>query len=533
VPSLELRAQPLGRPWTPFGTDLRRGINIEGLQCSVDAWGPLDLTCVLRRSPRVSWPDLQYGTPVELDVGGDRLWAGRIKNTPGTDGDDRQVAIQAEGWQFALDDRPYTQGFVENDIGQWADIRSNLACDLAYQRATWQLSSDPGGGLVVTAPNNGAIEAQSRGGFLLDMGPSKTAVGISFTYATSANNGNTSIAIGAATSGVGVTALSNAGSGAFAFPATFNTAGPAFYQTTFSASRYIWIGAWNTGGVASGTLPADLWMRVSGITVFCSNSYNASGVSTLKSSDIVRDAIARVPQISTDTSLVGTSTFVLPKFSVDEQTPRAAATAANAFQDWQLRVRADLRAEYRARPTAPILFLTDQSLFDDTSAGSGADVYNEARYVGTGPDGLPVVVTRTRSAAGLPATIPDRRGYTKAFTIDSNATLTAAAASQLCDVFLAQHNTMPFQGTIHATSRKAVALSAGGVQVPPAKLLRYGGEKVSFKHLIDPDTGALGRDGRIAQVTYSADTDSAEVAIDSTSGSYEAITARLAVVTSR
>ena len=52
---------------------------------------------------------------------------------------------------------------------------------------------------------------------------------------------------------------------------------------------------------------------------------------------------------------------------------------------------------------------------------------------------------------------------------------------------------------------------------------------MSFRQLKNPDTGALGREGRIAKVTYTHATDSAALDIDSTAGSFDALNARLAI----
>ena len=53
-----------------------------------------------------------------------------------------------------------------------------------------------------------------------------------------------------------------------------------------------------------------------------------------------------------------------------------------------------------------------------------------------------------------------------------------------------------------------------GEQVHPSELLRRVGELIRFSHLVDPDTGGQGRDGRIASVSYDPVTETATVAID-------------------
>lgn len=524
-PRLAVRAQPLYAPQTVLGTHLRRGVYVEDLQCSADAFGPLDASWTLRRSSRTSWPDLGFWTPVEIEIENQLPWTGRIISTPGSDADEETITVNAQGYQYSADDRPYTKLFVANDLGRWTDIRSNVNCDLTVQRAVWQDSSDAGG-LTVTAPNAAAVEIGSRGGYLLDLGPNgDLATSVLFNWSHSNNSSATSIGILAGSS---VAAVSNGAPGAIT-TLSGGTGGPSSIALG-TPSRYVWLGLYNTSGSAF-TASADIWAKFSSIIVVTSNAYASGGASILKASDVLLDTFNRLPLVPT--GVIGTTTFSLPTFSVDQQTPRQAMDAANAFQDWQWRITADRVLEYRARPQTALLSLSDQAAFDDLSAGSGDAIYNEVTYTGTGPDGTAILVTRTPTLAGLPLTIPDKRGVTKGITIQSSAPLTSAAASQLCDVFLSQRNTTPFKGTIHATSRRSVTINPAGTNCPPYQLLRYPGELVNFRHLQNPDTGALGRDGRIAKVSYTWSTDSAEVDIDTTAGSYEAMLSRLAVVTTR
>jgi hypothetical protein len=51
-----------------------------------------------------------------------------------------------------------------------------------------------------------------------------------------------------------------------------------------------------------------------------------------------------------------------------------------------------------------------------------------------------------------------------------------------------------------------------------------------FSNRIDPDTGALGRDGRIAQVTYNHNEQEAQVSIDNQRNNFEALISRLSAV---
>jgi hypothetical protein len=79
--------------------------------------------------------------------------------------------------------------------------------------------------------------------------------------------------------------------------------------------------------------------------------------------------------------------------------------------------------------------------------------------------------------------------------------------------------------------------SPGGVRhltsaspVHPHRLLLHTQQLVRLTDRVDPDTGALGRDGRIAAVSYNHDSETAEVSIDNERGNFDALLARLGVL---
>ena len=55
------------------------------------------------------------------------------------------------------------------------------------------------------------------------------------------------------------------------------------------------------------------------------------------------------------------------------------------------------------------------------------------------------------------------------------------------------------------------------------------GELIHFSDRVDPDSGAIGRNGRIASVTYNPATDVATVALDNSRADFDALMARLAI----
>jgi hypothetical protein len=530
VPRLLVRTQGLNGLWSTLSTDVRRGVYVEDLQCSADLWGPLDATWTLRRSPRTTWPDLGFWAPTEIEVENQLVWAGRILQTPGTDGDASSIQVQAQGWQSHLDDRPYSQLYVANNASAWSDVRQVAGADLTKFKAAGTVQAT--NGLPVLAWPAGAAVAGSsadRVGVMFDAGPGQTVKRIVFS-ALRVGNSSASHTVHC----VGADSPANLlAGGLFEDISSFNLSGSTgiFAASFTTPRRYVCLLLQWDGGAGTFTDANYCGVQFTSIQTFASAAYESGNASILQPSTIVADVASRLSQLAG--SVIATTSFAIPAFEITQQTPRDAVLAANSYQDWQPRVRADRILEYRAKPTLPVLSLSDQAAFDDLSAGSGDAIYNEATYTGTSPDGTPVLVTLTASGAGLPATIPDRRGGVRGYTIQSGASLTSAAATQLLQVFLSQRNTTPFRGTIHATSARSLAINPAGAPCAPYQLLRYPGELVTFKHLQNPDTGSLGRDGRIAKATYTFSTNSTELDIDSSAQSYESLLARLAVATAR
>lgn len=127
-------------------------------------------------------------------------------------------------------------------------------------------------------------------------------------------------------------------------------------------------------------------------------------------------------------------------------------------------------------------------------------------------------------------TIVDRRGFRKAHTLDSGFPLTTLSAQRLADKYLAAHRTTPFKGKGQATGHNAIRDYATGQAISPDTLLTLTGGLMHFDHLIDPDTGNLGRDGRLVKVAYRPETDTASFDIDSSRGDFDRTLQRAGVL---
>lgn len=126
-------------------------------------------------------------------------------------------------------------------------------------------------------------------------------------------------------------------------------------------------------------------------------------------------------------------------------------------------------------------------------------------------------------------TIIGRRGFQRAKSISVNNTQTTASATQLADIFLSGHAVTPFRGS--ATVRGGGARSPiSGREMHPSELLLEWGNRARVAHHVDPDTGALGREGQIADVSYNHATQEASLTIDNRRQNFEAFLSRMSAV---
>jgi hypothetical protein len=126
-------------------------------------------------------------------------------------------------------------------------------------------------------------------------------------------------------------------------------------------------------------------------------------------------------------------------------------------------------------------------------------------------------------------TLPDRRGFrrTKILPVSNALPPDNVAANVIADTWLSGHKTTPFKGSSTMVGNGAARDILTGEDIPPERLLLKTMELIRFNDRADPDTGGHGRDGRIVGVSYSAATDTAQVTIDNSRASFEALMARL------
>lgn len=127
-------------------------------------------------------------------------------------------------------------------------------------------------------------------------------------------------------------------------------------------------------------------------------------------------------------------------------------------------------------------------------------------------------------------TLVDRRRFRRAKQLAVNSVLPSdgIAAAAIGDVWLQNHITTPFRGSVVLTGKDALRNRLSGQSVPLAALLRDTGELLELTDRPDPDTGATTRKGRITTVSYVPALDQATVALDSTRANLDNLLNRLA-----
>jgi hypothetical protein len=124
-----------------------------------------------------------------------------------------------------------------------------------------------------------------------------------------------------------------------------------------------------------------------------------------------------------------------------------------------------------------------------------------------------------------------RRGFIRTKVLPLEFPCTPASAQQIADTYAADHLRTQFKGTVTIHGGRSVSKITSGDVVPVYQLPLYTQELFRLNNRIDPDSGGVGRDGRIATVEVDVDTQTAQVALDNTRNNFEAYLARLALVT--
>lgn len=512
-----VRVQALGGKWETLGADRFRGISAENLILSADEWGPAQCTFAIKAEPGAQRPDLLPYAPVEVEIDGILCWTGRVAARPVAE---REHQVQCEGWQFHLDDDQGDRVYVHTRLSDYRDHRSFLTADLTVWTSGWQIES--GDGVIAITLPNGAVSLNGlAGGVTLDLGPSSTARRVVVTLRGGGRaNFNVQLRAG--------DIETHTSDETFTLATTAPTGDTTYAQTLAADRRYIrFLMNNNTGGSATGDDTS--WVRLAAVKVFRSTAYESGNASILEADEVIRDVLGAAPLLNQATTLIADATFAIPEYVTDGSvTPRQVIEQVNAYENYLHRIAgADLKTlDYRPKPSAPLFEVGSWSgsEFADASV-SGESIYDKVIVEGTGPDGAQVVVVRTQTG-----TLVDRRGGHRTLKFSPRSAITQLVGERFGDLLLAEHRTAPFSGKLNVTG-DGVRRIKGGTPIPPHQLLLHVGEKIRLSHRIDPDTGAIGRDGRIAAVTYRHGERVADIDIDDRREHFAGVLARYGVLT--
>jgi len=173
---------------------------------------------------------------------------------------------------------------------------------------------------------------------------------------------------------------------------------------------------------------------------------------------------------------------------------------------------------------------------DFTTSGFVADETNyvlEVRRTGsTGTSSAVALYIDNIELLVIDSTLPDRREFPRCRTLPIRSAITDTVAQRFGDLWLAEKTRAPFAASITVTGN-GVRRILGGQSVPPWTLGNLIGEKLRVNHRVDPDTGAVGRDGRIVAVTYTVDTGQASITLDERRDSFERVLAKYEALVGR
>lgn len=502
---VSIRAEVLNGFWETYGVDRDVAVDPESLQASANEWGPDKASFTLRRSPWAAWPDLAPFTPIEIEVGGILTWEGFTSGTPLKAGAEEQINVQCEGWQYSLDDDLYRRVYVHGTLSDWKDMRAAIAARLNYMPASAQVQVESGA-IVLSFPKGTTIGPEAGVGVLLDLGESGAARYITVTIGSATFASETFLFWCKA--GETAEALSNAT--IFDVHPESYAGGGTITHAIPAGGRYVSLYLYRE--VSSYSPSEDQTLKITGITVFSEEAYESAGASVLKASAVIEDALTHAPLISTDLSQIAVAEdlYDIPSFTMTSaKTPREVCEAVNSFHSWVTKIDLSRRMVFAPRPSEPQYEYGSWSgeEVSDVSANEGAEIYDKVLVEGTEADGTALTVTVTATG-----NIVAERDFNRAQAIQISNVLTQAMGEKLGEVFLDEHQTIPFSGSVTANVG-SIRNVQNGQPCHPSLLLRHAQELLRISHMIDPSTGGVGRDGVIAAVSYTHATQSAEVTL--------------------
>jgi hypothetical protein len=514
-----IRVQTEAGAWEVLGVDRYEAVYPEDVVPTFNANGPEGLTFTIKRDANVEHLDLAAFTPVDYLRGGDNVkWSGYVLEAPSS-GD--QITVTCRGWQFYTDDDLVSALYVHSLLTEWVDSRSIPGVNLGTYRTSAAVEVGDGQ-IVLRYPPGATVAAGQFVGVTLDLGPARTARSVAVDVTTI----NTVTGLGLSLYARGHDAPDGATSGVssdFIAAAALSNGATANYVGDVAAGRrYVSLLAFNPGAAQTLTATQEVAITLTGVRVFGLPAHRSGTASVVKASTVAADLPARFPLLSADLTQISATTLNLLHLIADDETGRALLDRVNSYHAWRWKVDEQRRLSFRAQAAVPLLVTDLAELgaeWTDASAASGQDLYNQVVVTGTSGSGQRLRVVRTKTNALT------RRGRTRTYKLEVGVPTDAATMTALGDAFLSQHGTSTLKGTLTITGDNAVRLIGSDSPVGTGDLGAYTTEVITLANLIDPDTGALGRNGVVVAVSLSANV--ATLTIDNERGNFAALLARM------
>lgn len=497
--------------WGVIGRDYGPGIMPQGLSCTANEWGPDTCSFTLRRDSTLPWGDVLPYAEIEVEQPGSGVvWGGRVWDTQNPSSD--ELSVVCRGWQYALDDDVMRRAWVEQGLSGWVDMRTVPSVNYAVFPRQSDFQTQTGGTITLSVPAR-ALTAGNTAAVILDMSQADArSVSVDYVNLTNPNASidflvqqydDTNLAGGVNLSVTATTTMTSPGTD------TITVDGA-------SAKRVLLLGLQARVGV---TPLNPVSIQITNVRVFRDPTYRTGAASALTAGTVIRDVRTAVLStvLSTDESLIGTTTTAIPHMSTWDMgsngyaTPRQVMTACNAFHDWILKVDADKRLRFQARPTTPDIEVGEWSGVDFTDQGdTGEDLYNRVLVQYTDPGGAAAVAEVTATSPLLTL-----GGITRTKILAVSAPMTSTAATELGTVWLNARTRRPTRGSVTVRGDNGARYIVSSARVHPADFLAMTGQMIRLSHRWNPDDGGWGRDGYITNVSWSAESNTATVALDS------------------
>lgn len=393
---LTIRVQSLNGVWETLGSDRYSNAVPENVTYSFNTWGPDTCSFTLKRSPTGNYPDLTTWTPIEVEVAGVLVWDGRLKETPTAEGTAPVISVQAEGWQYHLDDDVYAYSYVHTRLN-FVDSRSLPTADLTTNPQVFNVSAGEGQ-LLIGLANATTVAISTGGSAMIDLGPGCSAMSLSIDVSSSFNTPSFTLYV----MGTNEPWWNHSSRLDFVSGLAMNDAGFVAANTTRTINadiseprRFITVLFYSS---VAGALGQDHWFKVTGFRLFGVAAYRSGAASILKADTVIKHVLPRAaPLMSTDVSRIAAGTFAIPEFALEGlHTPREIISAVNSYENYELKVLVGRRLSFQPRASTPIYEIGQWSGadFTDASANSGDELYNRVLVQGTGPDGSSMEIER-------------------------------------------------------------------------------------------------------------------------------------------